>query len=934
MPVLSRLRSLWKNLTQRGRIERDLDDEIRATFEILVAEKIQAGLPPDAARRAATLEFGGIEQVKEEVRYVSAGVLLNSIRQDVGYAARSLRKNPGFAAVAVLTLALGIGSTTAIFSVVRGVLLAPSPFKDADRIVQIFENVPAEESFSGRAMRIPSMNQEEFDWWRKETKTLSHMAATMPDARTITTAEGTERVEGARVSPALFPMRGVQPILGRWLLPDEERPGASVAVLSEASWRRYYGSDPGIINRSLVLDGQVYTIVGVMPDAFGRQAFWLPFVVEPPRAGTVMFISVTSRLEDGIALEDAVAEANSLGQRLRGVPAEAGRPLRFEVVRERDQLVASVRPALRVLVAAVAVVLLIVCANLANLLLARGTRRHQEMGIRRALGATRLRIVRQLLTESVVLSLAGSVAGAVLAFAGVSFVRVWAVVDIPSPFRFALGLRGPTILPRVNEIAVDPAALAFAFGLSLVTGVLFGLAPALRLSRADHRGMTGGTLAGHAGISSAHTRAGQLLAGIQLALATALLVGAGLLVHSFVNLSSLPLGFDLGTQVFQLVGPGDYRPSRKIALASEVQDRLSALPGVEAVGFTNMGQPLEPDDDQGTFVPVGWQVDRANPGEENRSEARDSTPDYLRALGVRLIEGRWFDSRDKPGGPPVMLVNRAWVKRFSPHRSPIGTTAVSLCRVLVPGRGCTDTPYEIVGVVDDIRLRMEGGGGGMPGSLPDSERPRAVFKELRQSLPPPEVMDRPGRMDMGSGSAGGADGLAFAVRVKTAPLALADLRRVVREVDSRLAVEDLATLGKVLSAILARPRFYATVLTLFGGLAAVIAAIGVYGVLAYATSQRTQEFGIRLALGATPRQVLRLALRQGVLVVAVGIPAGVLAAVGLTRYLAGMLFGLTPLDAPTYAAVAIAFTAVALLASYMPARRATRVDPAMALRCE
>src|SRR5688572_16770395 len=896
----------------------ELEREIRSHLELEAEERQVRGMSAADARYAARRAFGNVTRTREDVRAVWTRRWLEELVQDARYAVRALRNNPAFSAVAILTLALGIAAATSIFSIVRGVLLQPLPFKDADRLVQIIENVPAAESLSGRAMRIASMNQSEFDWWRTEARTLSHMAAIMPESSTVLTPEGTERLAGARVSPALFAMRGVSPVLGRWLRADEERPDASVVVLSEATWRRHFGGVPSVINRTITLDGQPHTVVGVMPEAFGGEAFWMPFAAGPQRPGAVTFIAVTSRLADGVSLDAAAAEANVLGQRLRGVPPETGAPPRFDVVREQDRIVAAVRPALRMLVAAVAVVLLIVCANVANLLLGRGTSRGQELCVRGALGATRLRVVRQLLTESVVLSLVGGVAGVALAYASVSFVRAWGVIEIPARFRFGLGPLSTTILPRVDEIAVDPAALAFAVGVSLATAVAFGMMPALHLSRADGEVASSG-LNIRAGISSAHTRAGQVLAGVQMALATALLVGAGLLVYSFVNLSSLPLGFDRDTQIFQLVSPGEYRPSRKVALASEVLERLNSLPGVTAAGFTNMAPPLDPDDDESTIVPAGWPlVDRRNPGEENRSEQRDITPDYLRALGVRLVEGRWFDARDTAGQPRVMLVNQAWVRRFSPDRSPVGTMASS---------------YTIVGVVEDMRLRMDSGR--MPGGPPIVEMEKAVFMPLLQEMPPAEVLDRPGRMDMGgSGTTGGSYGWSFVLRARPGPLTAADLRRVIRDVDPGLAVEDLTTMGRVFSALTARPRFYASVMALFGAIAAVIAAIGVYGVLAYSASRRTREFGIRLALGATPRQVLRLALRQGVIITAVGISAGVIAALGLTQYLGSMLFGLTPLDAETYLIVAIGFAAVSMFASYVPARRATRISPIAALRYE
>jgi predicted permease len=856
--------------------------------------------------------------------------LLEELWRDLHYAVRALASNLGFTSAAVATLALGIGATVAVFSIVRGVLLEPLPFAAPERIVRIIENVPAEESRSGRAMRLPSMNQEEFLWWRTEATSFSQMAVTMPETRTAT-FDSTLRLAGARVSPALFPIRGIQPLAGRWLVPEEERPGSLVTLINEDTWQRHYARDPNVTSRHLVLDGVAYAIVGVMPRVFGNEAFWTPYTIEAPRTGAVEFVSVVAQLRDGVSLEEAAIEANALGGRLRG-PALPDAPPRYEIVREQDQIVAAVRPALRLLTVTVAIVLLIVCANMANLTLARGTRRLRELAIRRSLGAGRARIVRQLLTESLALSVAGGVVGVVLAYAAVAFVSASAVIEIPWKFRFAIGLLGETILPRVDEIAVDSAALLFALGLSVLTGLVFGLAPALRLSRSGAdipSGTLGAKAAGPAG-----TRLGRLLAGVQLSLATSLLVGAGLLVHTFVNITTLDLGFDRNTQIFQLVSPGELPPSRKLALAEEVRRRMAGSARVEAVGFTNMAQPLESGSNAGgsTTVPLGWQVDRANPGDENRSESRTVTPGYLQALGVRLVEGRWLDERDATGEPRAMLVNEAWVRRFSPERSPVATTVYGLCATL---SRCTDTPSLVVGVIEDVRLRMDGGGGAIVGGLPQPELPKAVFTDLQQSLPPPAVMDTARDQMMGGrGTAGDASGLSFAVRVRGAPLTASELGSIVAEVDAGLAVDGFATMGEVVSAITARPRFYATTLTSFAAIAALIAAVGVYGVLAYAVTQRTHEFGVRLALGAAPRKLLALALRQGLVVVAVGIPAGIVAAGGLSRYLSSMLFGVTPLDATTYVAVSVAFAALAMTACYLPARRAARVDPVAMLRAE
>jgi putative ABC transport system permease protein len=646
----------------------------------------------------------------------------------------------------------------------------------------------------------------------------------------------------------------------------------------------------------------------------------------------VTFIAVISRLADGISVDDAVAEANTLGYRLRGIeppsPLDTARPPRFEVVRELDAMVAAVRPALELFVAAVGTLLLIVCANVANLLLTRGAGRTREIAVRRALGATRARVVRQLVTESAVLSCAGGIAGAALALTAVQFVRAWGAIDVPDRFRGALGRLGPVVLPRLDDVSVDGSALVFAVGLSIGTGLLFGLAPAIRLSRVERGSSGGASLTVRTRTQGAATGAGQALAAVQLALATALLIGAGLLVHSFLRLSSVPLGFDPDVQVFQLVIPGEYSPARRLTVAHDVVERVRGLSGVEAAGFTSQmpleGSLFDPDE---TLVPTDWDGNHEDLQREDRSDTRMVSPDYLRALGVRLLEGRWLDDRDHAGSDRALLVNRAWARRFSPDRSPIGRTVDNI--EVARRSGAPRFPWQIVGVVDDVRTRLGDGPAGT-GDL-------TVYMDLRQWLGrnAPGVVNRPGPPNMEIQMAFGfSNGLAYAVSRDGPPLTLDDLRGVVRGVDPMLAAEGLTTMGEVFAGVTGRQRFHAAVVALFGAIAALVAAIGIYGVLAYATSRRTKEFGLRLAVGGTPRAVMGLVLRQGAMVAAAGVGAGVLLGAGSTRYLSGLLFGVTPLDPVTFGAVAAGCLAVAMLASYVPARRATRVDPVVALGTE
>jgi predicted permease len=917
MTILYRIRALARWLFRRDEIERALDTDLADYIERSAAEKMRGGMTEQKARRAARIELGGVEQTKDSVRAtLSLGAIDNTLA-DIGYALRTMRRQKTFTAVAVLTLALGIGATTAIFSVVNAVLLKPLPYANSDRLVRIVENVPAAEGMMGMPMRSTAVDLTELDDWRN-AETLSHVAIVIgPQGRTLLTDEGGVQLYGMRVSPALFEMRGVQPLLGRGLLPDEERADADVIVLGEATWRQHFGADPNIVGRTIVLEasggpmigsagGRVLTVVGVMPPEFGPEAFWTPGFFPPPAAPGRTLLGATARLRDGVSLEAAAAEINALGLALRGITPEPGAPPRFEVVRELHEVTASVLPALRVLVAAVAAVLLIVCTNVANLLLVRGTQRRQEIAIRRSLGATRGRIVRLVLVESLTLAAAAGVLGTALAFGAVELLRATAIVDLPRRFLF-----GATILPRAEEIAIDPTVLLFVGGLAVITGAFFGVVPALRLSRFGEKGHH---TAAQLSAAASNTRVGHVLATVQLAFAMTLLIGAGLLLNSFVKLAAVDAGFDArGVLSFDVVVPGTATPERRLEVAQALAARLQEHPRVTAAGFSDR-PPLTPGFwITATFVPEGMTAAEAREADNalpqiQRAQTRNVSSGYLRALGARLVEGAWLE--DSPSAADfTVLVSRPYAQRYFPGRSAVGATLSS-------GAGTAT----IVGVVDDIHL------GGLQGE-PES----VVFMEPSQSLAAQRAHWR--GIDQVFLTIGG--GISFAARTDGDPLAIvADLRGIVRDIDPNLAVDSVIPMETVLSGVTTRPRFYASLLSVFGAIAGFVAVIGIYGVLAYLVSQRTKEIGIRMALGAQRANVLRTVLRRGLAMIAIGVTAGVLGALALTRYLAGMLYGITALDAATYVVVAAAFAAVALLASYVPARRAARVDPMTVLRYE
>ncbi|HWN39037.1 MAG TPA: ADOP family duplicated permease, partial [Gammaproteobacteria bacterium] len=806
---------------------------------------------------------------------------------DTRYALRGFKRTPGLTIITVLTLAVGLGATAAIFSVVNAVLLRPLPYAEPERLVQIVEHVPAAEGFGGAAQRRTALNASEFDYWRQNAKTLSQIAMWQREGRTFASADGSVQLYGQTVSPSMFAMRGIPPLMGRGLVPDDERPDNDVVVLSEAMWRQYFNSAPDIVGRRIELDGRARTVVGVMPPAFGEEAFWTPMVVTV-QPGQIFFGPAQAQLADGISLEAASAEINRVGMQLRGIEAVPGAEPRFEIVRSQDELTAAVAPALRVLVFAVAVVLAIVCTNVANLMLVRGTRRQQEIAIRRSLGATRGRVIRQVLTESLVLAGFAGLAAIAIAFAGVSLLKFTAS-SYSSP-RFAVG---NAVLPRLDEISVDPTVLAFVVVLSVVTGVLFGLLPALRLSKYGEHGHVSES---QLSTVARNSRLGHVLATVQLAFAMALLIGAGLLVVSFMKRTGIDPGFDpRGVLSFELVVPGDSTAERKLEVADAVVARLQNDSRVVAAGYTDI-PPLTTGINiiMGIFLPPGktqaeMQEEQRTQTAEERTQTRQVSSGYLRALGARLVAGEWLDERT--GSGPAVLVSRPYAEHYFPNGDAVGAVMTAAGG---PASGNSQT-VTIAGVVDDLHL------GGLERSAE-----RVIFLDPRQTLAR-QPSPRPPQGDRFFLTLGGS-AIPFAARTTADPVAiLRDLRGIARDIDPKLAIDAAIPMQQIVSSLTTRPRFYAALLSTFGVIAGFIAVIGLYGVLSYVVGQRTKELGIRIALGAQRAAVLKLVLRQGAVIVAVGLVGGVAAAAAVTRYLEGMLYDLPTLDIATFAFVALAF---------------------------
>jgi putative ABC transport system permease protein len=857
------------------------------------------------------------------------GSLTADLRDDLFYALRGLGRSPGFTSAAVLTLALGIGAATAVFSVVNTVLLEPLPYRDSDRLVRIVQRA-APANPSAPLLRRTDMPWPERAEWLKASTTLSDIAVSItPPITLMPTSTGSARLSGALVSANTFAMLGASARLGRTLDAADGAAGSTVVVISTGAWQRYFQNDPGILGRTITLktlgpeagflDGTPLTIVGVMPASFAfpipNLDYWAPITDGSPArkwsGGAI------AQLREGTSMAAAADEANAIGEGLRPKPTSGplSRPLppgerRFAIEGVKEQMIAASRPALRVIAIAVGAVLLIVCANVAGLLLARGTARRREVALRLAIGASRGRILRQFITESLVLAAIGGVLGAVLAVGFVYLLREFASPHAQGVFQLSFG--GSTMLPRLHEITVDARLLALAMALAAITALVVGAVPAFRMSRTDYAQVMNYRGAGsQGGARRGDTRARSVLVVAQMVVATMLLVGAGLLINSFTRLARVDPGWNArGLLMFYLVMPQDYSTARKAALIDTLLTELRRQPDVEGAGYTYAGPLLGIVDTFGVFVPPGRTPEEMR-GSPDTPQIRAVSHDYLQTMGARLVSGRWFEPTDDAGAPPVIIVNRTVVRRLFNNEDPVG-------RLVRMDGNMEQPPQQIIGVVEDMRQ-----------SRLDAEPAPQMFADYRQLLAMTQARKLPTavqeRLSFGF--------LSFFVRTDRDPATLMPaVRSLVNRVDAAAGIDVMLPMEQLVASSLTRQRFYAILLGLFAAIATVLGAIGIYGVLAYAVGQRTQEIGIRMALGAERGAVLRMVLQRGIVLAAIGIVLGLAGAAGLTRYLSGMLYDLKPLDPPTYAAVAILFAMVALIASYLPARRATRVDPVVALR--
>jgi predicted permease len=891
--IAMRLRSL----AGKRRAERELEEELRAHFELLAEQNVQRGMMPDAARRAARLELGGAEQIKETVRDQRGLPFLGSIFADLRYAARMLRKSPGFTAVAILTLALGIGANTAIFSVVNGVLLNPLPYPDPNRLVAV--------DAGKRNFPRGSISYPNFLDWHRLNHCFSFFAASRRTGFLLSGAGTPEELDAAAVTSDFFPLLGIKPVLGRYFTPDEDRIGVSrVVAISTDLWQRKFGASAAVIGREISLDGKGYTVVGVFPGHLDLPMGYFESVdvYEPlgqfanPLVGNRLAglgIHGIARLKAGVTLEQAREDMQRVTGELAKIYPEADRGVSAALTPMKDSMVGRVRGFLLLLLGAVAFVLLIACVNVANLLLARGNARSREIAVRSALGAATGRLVRQMLTESILLALIGGALGLWLAAVGT---------------RVALAAL-PATLPRAGEVGVDARVLWFSAAISLCAGILFGLLPALRIARRGSYETLKESARG-AGGSRHHVQ--NALVTVQMALALVLLAGAGLLIRSLTQLWNVNPGFDPNHIVtFSLALPPQmmHAPPAGIRQALRNFDAaMAATPGVEAESLSWGAFPMYGEDDENF-----WICSQPRPASESQMYGMLDYvvgPDYLKAMRIPLVAGRFFTASDNEHSKPVVVVDDVLARKYFPNGNAVGH---AICQ----GDQTRTFSFEIIGIVGHVKQW------GLDTDAGNSLRAQVYFPFMQM---PDEVISLvPSNTGVVIRSAGNVLGLADSIR------------RASERLDKDEVLTGFETMHGIIQAFLAPRRFAMMLLGSFAALALLLAGIGLYGVIAYAVGQRTHEMGIRVALGARPRDVFRLVIGQGLRLALIGVVAGAAAALVLIRLLSSfsqLLYGVGGSDPLTLIAVSLVLLSLALLACYIPARRAMRVDPMTALRYE
>ena len=811
---------------------------------------------------------------------------METIWQDLRYAARMLAKSPGFTAVAVLTLALGIGANTAIFTVVYGVLLRPLPFPEPDRIVQLAESY---QSLSDEM----SVTWNQLEDMRKYGQLFEHIAGYTGVGFNLATGNEAEHVRGVPASAEYLQVLGVQPTLGRDFLPEEDRgDGQRVAILSHSLWVRRLGGDSGVIGQKVLLNGDAYTVIGVMPAGFEPRAnsdlnpgvraeLWVPLALVARTAGSGENISVIGRLKPGVTREQLKSQMDIVTRDFRvRYPNVVGQQLVISFKPYQAMIGAGMRPFLLVLLGAIGFVLLVACANVANLLLARGSSRGREIAVRVAMGASRVRLLRQLLTESMLIALAGGILGLAVASSGLGSLLAMA----------------PSNLPRLSDIRLDGWVLAFTFLISILTGAVFGIAPALHATKTNlSETLKEGEGRASAGAGRARLRQGLVIG--EFALSLVLLAGAGLMIATFAKLMNTNPGFDphhVLTVQFWLTGSKYNSAPEIMKFYRAIEQRIEALPGVSAAGVVAAGLPLERGGNNGVRI--------AGPKESEwiSMDYREITPGYFRTIGTSLEQGREFRESDSEASHSVVIINGAVARKYFPDQSSLGK------HLYVSGVLC-----EVVGVVGDVKSYLD-----------QPAEPTTFIPAAQAKLGTSKLFE-------------GWFPRSIVVRTMGNPLIVNQaLREALAAADPLVPTGAVRSMDQVLAHSLALRSFMMLLLSIFGGLALVLASVGIYGVISFAVSQRTREIGVRMALGARPADVLRMILTEGLKLVAAGVVLGVAAALLLTKLLEGMVYGVSMRDPLIFVLVNLLMVVVSLAACYIPARRAMRVDPLVALRYE
>ncbi|HEX3878434.1 MAG TPA: ABC transporter permease [Bryobacteraceae bacterium] len=872
------------SLLQRSNSDAELQREIDIHIQQLTKEAIAGGMTEIDARATALRDFGPIGQVQEKCRDTRRVNWVHNFVQDLRYGVRVLRQSPAFTAIAVITLALGIGATTAIFSIVDAVLLRSLPYRDPDQLVLMF-NVPL-----NRPDALSSISYRDFTEFRAQNSVFTQIAGNAFHDLTLTGAGEPAIVNTADVTPEIFSLLNAKPLLGRTLAPDDGKPGAAaVAVLSEKLWRSRFGANPGLLGQSIDLDMRSFTVVGIVPASFRypegapRQDVWISIMQDPlfgpltSQPGSRL-LGVIGRLKPGVSLAKAQAEMNTVGARFaKQFPAEdSGFTIRVQPYRQA--VVGNLKPALLILLSAVGLLLLIACANIANLLLSRATSRGREVAVRLALGASRARIVWQLLTESALLGLLGGVAGVLLAVGAISSLQPFLPADVV----------------QISSIHVGGSVLLFALLLSLAAALVFGLAPALLATPSNLQTnlKEGGERTGQRG--GKHLRS--FLAVAEISLAMVLLVAGGLLIRSFALVTSVNPGFDPNNVIEGEVSLPQFlysTPQQWRDFARELLARLHAQAGLQD---SALAAPLPMDrQGQASFVFSIVGNSPLPPGKSTTADYATVSPEYFHVMRIPLLRGRFFSEQDSPSNPNVAIISETLARRYFPNQNPIGRQM----RFGFPPNG--NVAREIVGVVGDVR----------DVALSQKPSPMMYVPFVQAPLYGGEVVVRSSL---------------------SASTVAAEIRQAVHSIDKNLPLTDVAPFTDALGKSISQERFRTFLLGSFSAIALLLAAVGIFGVISYSASQRTHEIGIRMALGAERRDVLHLILGQGAKLALLGLGIGVVLALLLTRLIASLLYGVSATDPLTFGAVAIILLGVAVTACYLPARRAMRVDPMVALR--